>query len=158
MTVQEVAVDRYVTLELRTLASAPSRGDVVALLQEHGAHRSALEEVWIVAVDPDQCRSIARVAVGTYHNVQVSVPAVLAVPLVAGASSFVVAHNHPNGRMLPSQQDYTMTEELVAAANAAGLTVEDHLILSPNGQYLSFRDAHVLAVPDNTSEPLEVRA
>lgn len=152
------SIDRYVELRLVTIREAPSQGSALELLQAHGAHLSPQEEVWVVAVDGTSCRSIARVAMGEYHHVQVPVPAVLSIPLLAGASSLIFAHNHPSGRLLPSKQDYAMTEELVAAANTVGLTVEDHLILAPNGRHLSFREAHVLTVPLNPPEPLEVRA
>jgi DNA repair protein RadC len=42
-------------------------------------------------------------------------------------------HNHPSGEPKPSTQDIHITREIVAAANAVGVKVHDHLIIGRNG-------------------------
>ncbi|MBK7673979.1 MAG: JAB domain-containing protein [Candidatus Accumulibacter sp.] len=48
-----------------------------------------------------------------------------------GAVSLVLAHNHPNGHVQPSEKDKTLTRAIVLAADTVGLRVLAHLIISP---------------------------
>lgn len=47
-------------------------------------------------------------------------------------------HNHPSGDTTPSRADVEMTRDIVAQAEALGLTVHDHLIIGRKG-HASFR-------------------
>ncbi|HBF15753.1 MAG TPA: hypothetical protein DDW30_08805 [Clostridiales bacterium] len=51
------------------------------------------------------------------------------------ASTVVLAHNHPQGLALPSQNDLAMTETLVSAFDAIGVTLTEHLILAGDRCY-----------------------
>lgn len=108
----------------------------------------AQEVVIVAALDESGVRNVVEVARGDYHRVRLPLPAMLAVPLLAGTGWFVIAHNHPSGRLIPSQHDYDLTKSVINVANACGLILHDHLIFGPAGQYLSLRAAHVLEVPD----------
>lgn len=55
------------------------------------------------------------------------------------ASSIVLVHNHPSGNLNPSQQDRTLTTNLVEAGKVLNVKVIDHLIISEKG-YTSFAD------------------
>lgn len=55
-----------------------------------------------------------------------------------GAATLVLAHNHPNGDLRPSEQDKLITKALVLAAAAVQIKVLDHLIVTPD-QVFSFR-------------------
>ncbi|MDR0315631.1 MAG: DNA repair protein RadC [Treponema sp.] len=48
------------------------------------------------------------------------------------AAAFVVAHNHPSGRLQPSPEDDEITFRLHSAAEILGLHFLDHLIFSEN--------------------------
>ncbi len=60
-----------------------------------------------------------------------------------GAAALVLAHNHPNGNVKPSEQDKLLTRALVLAAEAVQLKIVDHLIISPE-EVFSFRTAGLL--------------
>lgn len=60
-----------------------------------------------------------------------------------GAAALVLAHNHPNGNVQPSEQDKLMTRALVLAAEAIQLKIVDHLIVSTSDVF-SFRKAGLL--------------
>lgn len=60
-----------------------------------------------------------------------------------GAAALVVAHNHPNGVVQPSEQDRLLTRALVLAAETVHLQIVDHLIVSPNEAF-SFRKAGLM--------------
>ena len=148
--------DIYVELKLHPVANVPRASSVVDLLIGRGLHTEPQEAVYVVATDREQVRMVACVARGDFHSVVVSIPILLSVPLLAGADHIVIAHNHPSGRLLPSKHDFDMTQAIVEAANLAGITVDDHIIMAPDGRHLSLREAHVLDPPK--VRKLEVRA
>lgn len=55
-----------------------------------------------------------------------------------GAAAVVLAHNHPNDQVTPSELDKLVTRAVVLAAEAVDLKVVDHLIVSVN-EVFSFR-------------------
>ena len=59
------------------------------------------------------------------------------------AAAIVLAHNHPGGKLEPSEHDKLVTRAIVLAAETIGLRVVDHLIVSPDDA-LSFRNAGLL--------------
>lgn len=60
-----------------------------------------------------------------------------------GAFGLVLAHNHPNGRLEPTEQDKLLTRAIVLAAETIGVRVIDHLIVSTEESF-SFRKAGLL--------------
>jgi DNA repair protein RadC len=55
------------------------------------------------------------------------------------AAAFVVAHNHPSGKINPSREDDEITSRLVKAAEILGLHFLDHIIFS-NTDWWSYRE------------------
>jgi len=77
-------------------------------------------------------------AKGTVDHVPVYPREVVKRALELNAASILVVHNHPSGDPTPSQADITMTDQIVRAARALGITVHDHLIIGKSRE-LSFR-------------------
>ena len=50
--------------------------------------------------------------------------------LQAGAHSIILAHNHPSGNPMPSDEDIKMTKQLVKGAMLLDMRVLDHIILT----------------------------
>lgn len=59
--------------------------------------------------------------------------------LELNASGIILAHNHPSGRLIPSDQDKRLTHQLREFGKLIDIDVLDHLIISDNGYY-SFAD------------------
>ena len=57
-----------------------------------------------------------------------------------GAVYIIVAHNHPSGRLDPSESDIDLTRQSVQAGELLGIKVLDHLIVTTRGYY-SFEEA-----------------
>jgi len=55
------------------------------------------------------------------------------------ASAVIFAHNHPSGDVTPSNEDKDIAERLNRAGVILGITVLDHLIICPSGDFYSFR-------------------
>ncbi|MGB3203496.1 MAG: JAB domain-containing protein, partial [Crinalium sp.] len=60
-----------------------------------------------------------------------------------GATKVIVAHNHPSGNLEPSNEDISLTRQLLTGAQFLGIPLLDHLILG-NGDYLSLRQTTTL--------------
>lgn len=59
--------------------------------------------------------------------------------LALGADGVVLAHNHPSGRVKPSQSDIKLTHSLKETLALIDVSVRDHIIVS-QGNYLSMAE------------------
>ena len=55
------------------------------------------------------------------------------------AAAVIFAHNHPSGDPQPSEDDVSITRQLVFACRILGITVHEHLVIG-NNRYFSFAD------------------
>lgn len=86
---------------------------------------------------------VERLAAGTTDRTIVYPRSVMRSALRRNAVAIVMAHNHPNGRVSPTEQDKLLTRAMVHASDAVGIRILDHLIVS-NEQVFSFRRAGLL--------------
>lgn len=80
---------------------------------------------------------------GTIDRAAVYPRRVVEAALKRGAAAIVLAHNHPNGNLAPSEHDKILTRAIVLAAETVHLRVVDHLIVSAQETF-SFRKAGLL--------------
>jgi DNA repair protein RadC len=116
-----------------------SLGEEVALDQPDVAAdyvRSLFDEdptvEWFVAVLLDRKNHpLGRIVVskGTASSCLVHPREVFKPAIVAGASSVLVAHNHPSGDPSPSRADIQITRELREAAKILQIDLIDHIIV-----------------------------
>lgn len=86
---------------------------------------------------------VDRLEEGTIDRATVYPRRVVEHAIKRGAAALVLAHNHPNGLVQPSEQDKTLTRALVLAAATVHLKILDHLVVSPD-EVFSFRKAGLL--------------
>jgi len=63
--------------------------------------------------------------------------------ILSQASAVILAHNHPSGVALPSQEDYAATDKAQAALATIGVELADHIIVA-DGDYVSMNDSGFL--------------
>lgn len=80
---------------------------------------------------------------GTVDRAMVYPRRVIESAIRRNAAAIVVAHNHPNGNTMPSEQDKLTTRAIVLAATTVGIEVLDHLIVSADSAF-SFRKEGLL--------------
>lgn len=80
---------------------------------------------------------------GTVDRATVYPRRVIETALRRGAAAVVLAHNHPNANLTPSEHDKLVTRAIVLAAETVHLKVVDHLIVSAQDTF-SFRKAGLL--------------
>lgn len=86
------------------------------------------------------CRCISK---GSVAASPVSVRQVVENALYAGASSIILAHNHPSGVALPSQQDVLVTRQLQEALAPLQIRLADHIVVA-DGDYVSMAESGLL--------------
>ncbi|HET8659516.1 MAG TPA: DNA repair protein RadC [Micromonosporaceae bacterium] len=87
----------------------------------------------VVVVVCDSAGTVLRAATlteGAADHSLLPVRDVLALVLAAGGTAFGVAHNHPTGRVEPSEPDRLGTARLAAGAEAVGLKFLDHVVVT----------------------------
>lgn len=80
---------------------------------------------------------------GTVDHTPVYPREVVKRALELGASAIILVHNHPSGDPTPSQQDVSMTNEIVKAAKALHIKVHDHIIVG-HKHHASFKSLGLL--------------
>lgn len=88
---------------------------------------------------------VERVQEGDLDRAAVYPRRILEAAIKKKAAGLVFAHNHPVGQPTPSPEDRTLTQALTEAAQAVGIQVIDHIIISPIGMF-SFRRSGLLAL------------
>lgn len=63
--------------------------------------------------------------------------------IVATAASIVIAHNHPSDNPEPSQEDISITKQIVESGKIIGIPVHDHIIFAGEG-YTSFAERRLI--------------
>ncbi|MGP1576758.1 MAG: RadC family protein [Treponema sp.] len=111
--------------------------DIVPLLR-HYAGRKQEQFICSSLNGAHEVLAIRVVSVGTLTHTLVHPREVFADVLEDRAAAVILAHNHPSGTLEPSMEDLTLTRRLTQAGELLGIKVLDHIILAPNGTYVSF--------------------
>jgi DNA repair protein RadC len=107
---------------------------IVASVYGHRLGGLVHEVMIAIALDGrNHCLEEVEVAKGGMHSLSVQPRDVLRAVVRAGASSFLLLHNHPGGVPTPSPEDITMTRRMVVCANAVGVPLVDHVIVGGRG-------------------------
>ena len=86
------------------------------------------------------CRCISR---GSVAASPVQVRQVVENALYAGASAIILAHNHPSGVALPSQQDVLVTRQIQEALAPLNIRLADHIVVA-DSDYVSMAESGLL--------------
>ena len=104
-------------------------------------------EVFAVAYLDSGCRllrnGVETLQEGTVDRAAVYPRSIVEAALKRQAAALVLAHNHPNGNVEPSEHDKVLTRAIVLAAETLSLRVVDHLVVSPEETF-SFRKEGLL--------------
>ena len=97
------------------------------------------------------------VSIGTVNTALVAPREVLKAAILSNASSVAFIHNHPSGDPDPSQDDIQITNRLVECGRLFAIELLDHVIISDDGKYESFKEKGLIkesppALPLKVSE------
>lgn len=97
------------------------------------------EHFWMIGMnEAGYILYIELIALGTYRSVDIEPMNVFRVAVMKNASRVIAVHNHPTGRLEPSDADKEVTDRLIQVGRILNITFVDHLTISPVN-YSSFR-------------------
>lgn len=99
-----------------------------------------LEEFKVIYLDSgNHVLGVSDIAMGGRAAVSVDMKTIFSIALKCCASKIILAHNHPSGRLSPSNEDKAITKKAIEAGKYLDITVCDHIIVTPS-DYYSMRD------------------
>ncbi len=108
--------------------------DILPLIQHYGDRKQ--EHFLCVSINgANEVMNVRVITIGLVNKSQVHPREVFADVIAERASALIVAHNHPNGELRPSDEDRQITKRLQDAANILGLKLLDHIIFNAKGYY-----------------------
>ena len=101
------------------------------------------ETVLLLCMDA-KCKVLAckEVGEGSVNSAAVPIRRIVEMALGFNATTVVLAHNHPSGIALPSNEDQLTTRQLAIALSAVDITLADHMIIADN-DYVSLRKSNL---------------
>ena len=84
-----------------------------------------------------------KLSQGGLDSCLIDVRMLFAIALQCGASSFIMAHNHPSGNPYPSEQDKVLTRKIKGASEFLQIKMIDHMVITTDS-YFSFADEGML--------------
>jgi DNA repair protein RadC len=106
------------------------------------------EVVYLLCLDA-KCKMLCckEVGEGSVNSAAVPIRRVVEMALAAGATSVVLAHNHPSGVAVPSPEDAWTTRKLARALYAVEIQLVDHLVIA-DGDYVSLVQSGMYRLED----------
>lgn len=111
------------------LTSVKAYGDY--LLAKFNSLRN--EEVYLLCLDAKcmvlSCRKIGD---GGINSASISIRKIVEMALAENATSVVLAHSHPSGLAIPSQEDVATTKLVANALIMVDVVLSDHIVVADN--------------------------
>ncbi len=92
----------------------------------------------------NKVKGIYQLSQGSITGTMVDLRILFAVIIKSLSVGIILTHNHPSGKLKPSETDKQLTEKIKKAATFFDIKVLDHLIIAPDGTYYSFADNNLL--------------
>jgi len=94
------------------------------------------EEFWVIYPNnSNQVVHKAQISKGGITGTVVDVRIILKIALEYHALSFILCHNHPSGKLYPSDADLEITNKIKIAAKQLDILLVDHMIVCELGYY-----------------------
>ena len=91
------------------------------------------ETVFLLCLDA-KCKVLGckLVGEGSVNSANIPVRRVVEIALNSNATTVILAHNHPSGLALPSDEDVETTIRVAKAMEAVEITLADHIVVADN--------------------------
>lgn len=102
------------------------------------------EFFWVIFLTrANRILGISTIGCGNASGVIVNIKEIFQLTLSTNASQIIVAHNHPSGKLIPSENDKHITQKLKEGLLLFDAQLLDHLIITSES-FLSFADQGIL--------------
>jgi len=130
---------RLTNEERITVANSDDLAEIMQkiLLRENKLSRKQ-EHFWAVGLaNNNKIEFIELISLGSINRVAVNGFEVFSLASARKTPNVILVHNHPSGELEPSEEDKTLTENLVKSGEILHVKVLDHLVISET-EYFSF--------------------
>jgi|TARA_R110000823_G_scaffold276466_1_gene395062 DNA repair protein RadC len=112
------------------------------LYEQWNKNTIAVQECFKVVLlnNSNKVKGIYNLSQGGITGTLVDLRILFAVALKSLSVAIILSHNHPSGKLKASEADIQLTNKIKKAAELLDIKVLDHLIIAPDGCYLSFSD------------------
>jgi DNA repair protein RadC len=120
-----------------------SSSDAYVILKEYyPENQIALKEYFVVMYlnQANRVIGVQKLSIGGLTSAVADVRLLFGTALKVLATGVVISHNHPSGNTRPSLQDRNLTKQVKEAGKLLDIKLLDHLILTPDEQYISMAD------------------
>jgi len=145
--VNEISISYKESSTSENSPSIKSSSDAAALLFENWDEKTiALNEIFKVLLlnNSNKVNGIYELSKGGITGTLVDIRILFATVLKSLSVGIILAHNHPSGKLQASDADIRLTKKIQKAAKLLDISVLDHLIITPDGNYYSFADNHII--------------
>ena len=116
-----------------------SSRDAFELIYPHVADTN-YEQFWVLFLNKANRKiSIKCISEGGLDSTVVDPKRIYKIALELNAANIILCHNHPSGRLFPSDSDIRLTEKIKKSGEFLDIKVLDHLIVGDE-KYYSFAD------------------
>ncbi|HGE5773257.1 RadC family protein [Flavobacterium psychrophilum] len=127
------------TVELAKITSSKSVFEIMQPIIGELVH----EEFWVLFLNnANKVIYKSQISKGGITGTVVDVRVVFKMALEQNATSIILTHNHPSGKLEASDADKNITKQLKLAGQQLSIPILDHIIITEKG-YLSFQDENI---------------
>lgn len=131
------------TSELFTITSSETAADVFRKVFNADTINWCEEFILLCLNNSNRVIGFYKVSSGGITATVVDVRMIYTLALKSCAVSIIVAHNHPSGKLQPSDADIDITKKLKEGGKILDIKLLDHIILTDES-YFSFTDNGIL--------------
>lgn len=127
------------TMELKKITSSKMIFEIMQPIIGELPH----EEFWVLYLNnSNKVIHKAQLSKGGITGTVVDVRLIFKTAFEFNATSIILTHNHPSGKLVASDADIQITKKIKEASKYLEIVVLDHLIITENGYY-SFNDSGI---------------
>lgn len=116
------------------------------VLKAEGKVDQDKEHFWCIGLNAaNRIKYLELVSLGLIDQALIHPREVFRYAIMQGTSKLVIAHNHTAGTTDPSSEDNNVTKTLAKAGGILGITLLDHIIITSDGKYYSYKDSGELS-------------
>lgn len=124
------------TLDLKKITSSKAVFEIMQPIIGELPH----EEFWVLYLNnSNKVVYKSQLSKGGITGTVVDVRLIFKIALEQNATSIILTHNHPSGKLIASDADKEVTKKLKLAGDQLDVKVLDHIIITEK-EYLSFQD------------------
>ena len=102
------------------------------------------EFFWVILLNyANKVLGISEISIGSSSAVTVDVKEICQLALLTSSLAVAVVHNHPSGKLKPSEADKRITKKIKKVLDLFGISLLDHLIITSEA-FLSFADEGII--------------